>query len=184
MPAGVLALVVGPSGAGKDSLIRGARSALVGDDRFVFPRRVVTREATPELEDHDTLSPEAFARARNDGAFALSWTAHGLDYGVPAGIADQLASGRVVVVNGSRRAVTAAVERFQNVRVLLVDAEPAIRAGRLAGRGREDEAEVAARLARDAGRLPSGVAATSIDNSGTLDEGVTRFVEALRRLAE
>src|SRR3569833_150302 len=48
-----VALVVGPSGAGKDTLIGGAREALAGDDRFVFVRRIVTR-AGNSAEDHDS----------------------------------------------------------------------------------------------------------------------------------
>ena len=78
--AGRLVLVVGPSGAGKDTLIAAGRAALGEDPRFVFPRRVVTRPAVAALEDHESVSPEAFAAARQAGAFALDWEAHGLCY--------------------------------------------------------------------------------------------------------
>ncbi len=63
---GRLILVVGPSGAGKDTIIDGAKEACAGNPAIVFPRRVVTR-AVSATEDHDTLDDAAFDRAVNDG---------------------------------------------------------------------------------------------------------------------
>jgi len=59
---GRLVAVAGPSGAGKDTLLRFARNLLGGDPNIVFPRRVVTREPSAE-EDHDALSEAGFAAA-------------------------------------------------------------------------------------------------------------------------
>ncbi len=174
----MLVLVVGPSGAGKDTLIGAARAALAGDARFVFPRRVVTRPAVAALEDHDSVSDAVFAQNQRNGAYALSWAAHGLHYGLPRGIIDDIAAGRVVVVNGSRAMVGAAVAEFAGTQVLLVEATPEVRASRLSGRGRESAADVAARLARE---VPADLpGARRIDNSGALEDGVARFVGALR----
>lgn len=183
MSHGALALVVGPSGAGKDTLLAAAKTALAGDHRFVFPRRVVTREAMAALEDHDTIDRAGFASEKQRGAFALDWEAHGLCYGVPVEIEAAVAEGRVVVVNTSRRVVGPALEKYPRCIVLLVTATPEIRARRLAGRGRETPSEVAARLAREGAPIPPGVEAVTIDNSGTLESGTTNFIEALKRLA-
>lgn len=183
MGQGALALVVGPSGAGKDTLLAAAKTALAGDERFVFPRRVVTRAAMAELEDHDTIDRAGFERARERGAFALDWEAHGLCYGIPAEIEQSVADGRVVVVNTSRKLVGPALAKYPRCVVLLVTATPEIRAQRLVGRGREAPAEIAARLAREAPPIPPGVKAVTIDNSGTLEAGTTNFIEALKRLA-
>jgi ribose 1,5-bisphosphokinase len=135
--AGALVLVVGPSGAGKDTLIAAARDRLAGDPRFVFARRMVTRDAVAEVEDHDTISRQDFATGRDSGAFALCWEAHGLGYALPRSIEPDVAAGRVVVANGSRAIVGEAVRRYPSCRVLLIDADPAVRAQRLLGRGRE-----------------------------------------------
>ena len=58
---GRLVLVVGPSGAGKDTLLDLARAMLRNDASVVFSRRVVTRAAAGE--PHDTMDPDAFERA-------------------------------------------------------------------------------------------------------------------------
>lgn len=176
----MLVLVVGPSGAGKDTLINAARDALAGDARFVFPRRVVTRPAVAALEDHDSVTPTEFALREANGAYALSWEAHGLRYGLPASIRDDIAAGRVVVVNSSRAMVSTARGRFPGTVVILIDATTDARAQRLAGRGRETEAEVAARLAREVdAAIPDAV---RVDNSGAVAEGIARFLAALRAL--
>jgi phosphonate metabolism protein PhnN/1,5-bisphosphokinase (PRPP-forming) len=179
--AGRLVLVVGPSGAGKDTLLAAGKAALAGDPRFVFPRRAVTRPAMAALEDHDSVTPEAFAAARAAGAYALDWEAHGLGYGLPVRLVDDIAAGRVVVCNGSRAMVNAAQAKFPGTQVLLIEATPEVRAQRLAGRGRESAGEIAARLGREVPEVPPG--AVRIDNSGELADGIARFVTALRSLA-
>ena len=60
---GRLVLVVGPSGAGKDTLIDLARAACAGDNRIVFARRVVTRESS-DAEDNEPVTLDAFRQAR------------------------------------------------------------------------------------------------------------------------
>jgi ribose 1,5-bisphosphokinase len=167
---------VGPSGAGKDTLLAAAKATLADDPRFVFPRRLVTRHAVPQLEDHDTLSWEDFA----SGEFALVWEAHGLGYALPNSIVADLEAGRTVVANTSRSVLAAAVARY-GAKIVLITADPAIRAARLSGRGRETETEIAARLAREGATLPPGVDAVVIDNSGDLGGAVDAFVEALLR---
>lgn len=176
----MLVLVVGPSGAGKDTLINAAKASLATDSRFVFPRRAVTRPALASLEDHDSVTPEEFALREANGAYALSWEAHGLRYGLPAEIEDEIAAGRIVVMNGSRTMVGAAQAKFPGTRIVLVEATPEVRAQRLAGRGRETAADIAARLSREvAVSIPN---ALHVDNSGTVAEGASRFLAALRAI--
>lgn len=183
MAKGALVLVVGPSGAGKDTLIAAAREALAGDGRFVFPRRVVTRDAVAELEDHDSIDRESFEAARRYGQFALDWQAHGLCYGLPASIDAAVAAGRIVVANVSRRVIPEALRKYDRARVMLITAAAAVRARRLAARGRESAAEVAARLKREGAPVPEGVMPVMIDNSGALELGIAAFMAALGRIA-
>jgi len=178
---GALVLVVGPSGAGKDTLIGAAKAALADDPAFVFARRVITRDAVAALEDHDTIDVAGFEAAKARGDFVLDWQAHGLCYGVPVTIDTDIAEGRTVVMNGSRRMIGDAQARYPRSLVALVTADPAVRARRLAGRGRETEAEIAARLAHEGAPVPDGIETVRIDNSGDLDTAVAALIRVLKQ---
>ncbi|WP_207482682.1 phosphonate metabolism protein/1,5-bisphosphokinase (PRPP-forming) PhnN [Arenibaculum pallidiluteum] len=176
---GLLFLVVGPSGVGKDSLIDGARRRLAGDPRIVMPARVVTRPAGAGGEDHLAMSEAAFAAAEAQGAFCLSWRAHGLAYGIPASAAEALAAGRSVVANVSRAVIPEARRRLAPLRVVAVTAPAEILAARLHARAREDAAAIAARLARaDAGAI-DGPDVLVLRNAGSLEDGISRFTALL-----
>lgn len=173
---GTLVLVVGPSGAGKDSVLAGARQALAEHSGIHFARRCITRPADAGGEDHIALSPEEFARRRADGGFALAWQAHGLDYGIPVATTGRLAAGETVVANVSRTVLDEARRRFPPVLVVLVTAAPEVLAARLAARGREDAEDIRRRLARGDLDCP-GSDVVRLENDGRLDDAVRRFVD-------
>lgn len=178
----MLVLIVGPSGAGKDTLLNGARVALAGNIRFRFVRRMITRAVgTAGAEDHDTITEQVFTALQTAGGFALSWRAHGLHYGIPADINLDLAEGRIVVANVSRTIVAEAADRFP-IHVIAVTAPADTLARRLAARGREDAVDVARRLARQAD-LPLPSSRDTIANDGTEAAGIAKLTHALRRLA-
>jgi len=168
----MLVLVVGPSGAGKDTLLDAARQALADDTRFRFVRRVITRSANAGGEMHEAVSEAEFA-ARD---FALQWQAHGLRYGIPI---DAVADAVVAVANVSRTVIAEAARRFV-VRVIEVTAPSDVLVARLASRGRETASDVAARLTRRV-TLPEQVAVETVVNDGSLEAGVARFLDALNR---
>jgi len=134
---GALVLVVGPSGSGKDTLIGLAREQLKADAHFVFPRRVITRIAQIDAEDHDTMDVADFERAEAAGQFALSWGAHGLRYGIRKSCLAGIARGETAIVNVSRAVISMAEAGFDQVTVLSIVCDPALLARRIAGRGRE-----------------------------------------------
>lgn len=145
--AGGFVLVVGPSGAGKDTVIGLARRSLAGEPRLLFPRRVVTRPASA-AEDNEMLAPDAFDAAAAGGGFCLWWRAHGLGYGIPAAVAQAARGGAIAVCNVSRAVLADARQRLPGVTVVEVTAPADILARRLAARGRAEDGDLARRLAR------------------------------------
>lgn len=176
---GVFVMVVGPSGAGKDTLLAGARSTLARDDRFVFVQRVITRPPD-RWEAHVSVSVETFERMRRGNAFALAWTAHELSYGIPSTVADHVRDGRIAVCNASRRVIPSARCVFERVAVIYVTAPRDVLRARLVSRGRE--AELDPRLDRISPPDAVGSADLIINNVGTIEEGSETLVNWLLNL--
>lgn len=170
--------LAGPSGAGKDTLLAAAQAELAGDPRFHFARRSVTRLPTPGGEAHEPLTPAAFEAELAAGQFLLHWRAHGLGYG----IRHAEAPGGCVVVLSLSRAVLLEAAALRPLTVIEVTAPPALLAARLAGRGREDAAAIAARLAREV-PLPPALDVRRVVNDGTVEAGTARLRSALEAVA-
>ena len=96
------------------------------------------------------------------------------------GLLAPLAQGRDVVVNGSRAALAEAKAAFPALTVLHITAPLDVLADRLAARGRETRADIAARLARAAQSLPEGLPVLEVLNDATPETGITRLLQALR----
>jgi ribose 1,5-bisphosphokinase len=174
---GRLVLVVGPSGAGKDTLIDLARAACSGDDRVAFARRVVTRESSG-FEDNEQVTPEAFRQALARGDFAVHWEAHGLAYALSRAVTDDVKAGRTVVANISRSVIGHLRELYADVVVVSVTAPPEVLAARLLARGRSSDGPIAQRLQRAAADI---VADVVISNVGDPAVGVQALLAQLKR---
>lgn len=179
---GHLVLVVGPSGAGKDSVLRGAAQTFKDDPKYVFPRRIITRVANVAAEDHDSLAQHDFEILRNAGGFLLSWNAHGNCYGIPISITDQLKKGRIVSINVSRQIVADAAVMFANLAVVEITADRELRLNRIAERGREVADGAIRRAMREVSPYPPGLKITRIENNGSLTKAIDYFVNVLRNL--
>lgn len=175
--AGRLFAVVGPSGAGKDTLLQAVR-----DRRrdLHIARRVITRPEDAGGEPFEGVTEAEFARRKAAGAFALDWQAHGLHYGIPATIDAALAEGRDVLFNGSRAMLGTAWEMYPGLTAIHVTARAPVLAERLAARGRESRDDIARRLARSSYEIPYGIPIRVVENNGPLDAAVTAFLAALQ----
>jgi ribose 1,5-bisphosphokinase len=171
-------LVVGPSGAGKDTLIGLARAACAGDRNVVFPRRVVTREASA-FEENEQISLDAFRQARTRGDFAVHWEAHGHCYALPRTIDDDIRAGRTLVANVSRTVVDAIRSGYADVTVVSITAPSDVLAERLAARTRSSDGQIEHRLSRavdDATTTPDVI----IANVGRVEDHARELVQIIK----
>ncbi len=172
-----LIYVMGPSGSGKDSLLSAARDSLLAR-RCRIARRVITRSPEAVGEDAINVDMLEFARLKEQGAFAMSWHANGLAYGIPRQIDDWLSEGHDVVVNGSRAYLHVALGLYPQLRAVLLHVDEAALRQRLLARGRESSMEIDKRLARNA-ELRSDAGMENVwrlDNSGSIEQSVARLL--------
>lgn len=177
---GALVLVVGPSGAGKDTLLGEARKMLAADDRIVFPRRAVTRQASA-FENNEAVTPAEFDGAVAAGRYALWWRAHDHGYGIERTIDDEIGRNSVVVVNASRSIIGEARSRYEKLAVVLVTAPADVLAARLAARGRESDGDLGGRRQR-ASLATDGEPDLVIENVGAVEDNARRLAEFISSL--
>jgi ribose 1,5-bisphosphokinase len=173
---------MGPSGAGKDSVMNRARTLLPSTAPVFFAHRYITRPADSGGENHVALSEAEFLLRREHGLFAFDWEAHGNHYAIGCEIEIWRKAGLTVVVSGSR-------EHFLNAHGLDADTHPVLitapaerLAERLATRGREDSGAAAKRLGRGAAYTVDDARLVTIMNDGALETAAEAFVSLIARL--
>ncbi|MDO6527251.1 ribose 1,5-bisphosphokinase [Motilimonas sp. 1_MG-2023] len=169
--------LVGPSGAGKDSLINALRKQPLSCSLYIAPR-YITRAPDSTAEDHIALSPTEFSEQKQQGLFAMQWQANGYQYGVGNEVNRQLDNGVSVLFNGSRAHISLARQLFgARLRMIALEVSADVLAERLRRRGRESEAEIMARLTRNQhyqSSLP--LDCWRLDNNHSLTETTARLI--------
>jgi ribose 1,5-bisphosphokinase len=179
---GALVYVMGPSGAGKDSVLNRARTLLPDNVPVVFAHRYITRSAEAGGENHIELSPAEFGLRRTHGLFAFHWRAHGNEYGIGREIYSWRRAGLTVVVSGSREHFQQIAGIDDNTHPVLITAPAERLAQRLTSRAREDADAAAERLQRSEAYDVTDRRLVTIVNDGPLDAAATRFVSLLATL--
>jgi len=183
MTPGRLIYCMGPSGAGKDSLLEWLRAHLPTPCPVHWAQRTISRSAMPGGEAHESVSPEAFFALRCEQAFALHWEANGLGYGVRYAQLAPLAQGHWVLLNGSRAYLPEALALFPDLVAVHITASPQVLRQRLLSRGRETRDEVEARVQRAlAYTPPPGAANLEVHNDGTLSDAGQQLLNTLEHL--
>jgi ribose 1,5-bisphosphokinase len=175
---GRLILVVGPSGAGKDTLLGLAKAACADDGNIVFPRRLITRQASVS-EDNDEVSAGTFEAALARDEYAMHWDAHGHRYALSRAIDDDIRSGHTVVANVSRTVIAATRRAYASVLVVSITAPPNVLAERIAMRARGSDGKIEQRLHRTVDEA-SAVPDVTIVNTGSVDYHARQLVRIIK----
>jgi len=181
---GTLFLVVGNSGSGKDSIIKGISKKYPANLKEVcIPKRYITRKAS-ETENNIMISPSEFKEKSNKGLFALEWKIYGLLYGIPIEIDEWLKNGHPVIINVSRTVIEKACEIYQNTKVVFIEVPFEIILKRLREREREDDIQLKQRIERARKNQTFPAADFIIDNSGKLDNAIDQFLNYIIKVLE
>ena len=182
-----LIYVVGPSGAGKDSLLAWLRKQTPLAAPVHWSRRTINRRRSdgPDAEDHESVDAGGFEQLVLDTEFAMHWEANTHRYGIRKselrGLRDPAAC---VMVNGSRAHLPRAASDYPGLTVLHITADRAVLRERLQRRGRESADAIEARLRRNVDlAVPGGSLLIEIRNDASLDIAGQQLMERLQALA-
>lgn len=180
---GKLFYVIGPSGAGKDTLINFARQNTAPGTPVLFAHRYITREVDHTGENHIELSHTEFKVRKAQGLFALDWESHENKYGIGIEINLWMENGMNVVMNGSRGYLEKALEKYPSLRVILISVSEHVLWDRLKRRGRENDQEIQKRIERSKEFNSLAVdqyQVIHVKNDGSIEEAGGLFVEAIK----
>lgn len=173
-----LVYVIGPSGAGKDSVLQGVRTTWPFTEPAHFAQRTITRPVKPDDEQHEMINAAGFAQLLHEQALAMHWQANGLSYGIRQSELEPLYRGHWLFVNGSRAYLPQMLQVWPQATVVHIGASREVLAQRLAQRGRETEDAVAKRLSREVA-LDLPAMSILIDNNSELTEATSSLLFAL-----
>ena len=175
-----LIYVMGPSGAGKDSLLDWLKNRLPPQSPIHFARRTIDRPVQALSEQHESVDSATFERLQQEKSFALHWLANGRQYGVRHGELEPLQQRQWLLVNGSRAYLPEALRLFDGLTVLHITASADILRARLLARQRETPEAVEARVQRAvAFSVPPTCHCVSVLNDTSLDEAGAVLMNAL-----
>ncbi|MCV6606848.1 MAG: AAA family ATPase [Campylobacterales bacterium] len=167
-------LIVGPSGVGKDTLLRFAKKELENSPDFSFVNRYITR-VPDSNESNFYITGKGFKILKNEDYFASTWGAHGNFYGIAKESIDK----KINIISISRGTIKDFEKEFDNVITINITVPKEILVERLISRGRESKEEIEKRINRSYEKIDSNNL-VNFDNTLPLEESGKKFVELLK----
>jgi len=169
-----IVLIVGPSGVGKDTLLKEAKKIL--DGNFNFLNRYITRKPC-KSEDNFYLDEYAFEILKHNSFFVSTWNAHGNYYG----IAKKSIKNGINIISISRSKVKDFEKFYDDVYTINISVSKENLRKRLETRGRESKEDIEKRLDRSYQKIESRNL-IEFDNSDSLEITSERFVNLLKSI--
>ena len=172
-----IVLIVGPSGVGKDTLLKYSKKVLKENSTFNFVKRYITRKPDSNEKNY-YVQEEAFDLLKKEDFFVSSWQAHENLYG----ISKSSVQNGVNIISISRSHVQDFERVYDEVYTIHVTIPKELLLQRLRLRARESEAEIMQRFKRtyetiDAKNL------IEFDNSKNIEASCEAFVTILEEIA-
>lgn len=170
-----IVLIVGPSGVGKDTLLKGARKILKNEINFV--RRYITRK--PDKNEKNYFLDEfAFEILKHNSFFASSWNAHGNYYA----IAKNSIKNKVNIISVSRAKISDFEKQYDKVYTINITVPKEELRNRLLLRKRESLEQIEKRLNRSYPKIEAENL-IQFDNSKNIEVSIKDFVELIKKIA-
>jgi ribose 1,5-bisphosphokinase len=179
--SGLIFLIVGNSGSGKDSLIKSVMEKWPKDRPPIkIPQRYITRPPH-ETEPFISVSVEEFQKIKKANKFLFDWFIYDIYYGVPREVLDWVNQGHHVLINVSRNIIPQARQQVKNLKVIFVYVPFDVTQARVKSRAREkeDDPQFKERVERAKTMQDMPDADFIVDNSGALEIGAQKLLDYL-----
>lgn len=167
-------LIVGPSGVGKDTLLKNVKNKIQAN----FVKRYITR-APDENETNYFIQEEAFRILEKNNFFISTWTAHNNLYAIAK---NSIVEG-LNIISISRAKIKDFEKEYQKVYTINITLNKKDLKQRLEKRARESKEEIEKRLKRNYEKIEAKNL-IEFENNKSLDESVEEFLKLLRQIDE